>query len=56
MKQLCGLGLTATAVFLTVSMSLRTARREGLAGGPYPVPIPIPAVLPEAVPYGQLAV
>ena len=56
MKQLCGLGLTATAVFLTVSMSLRTARREGLASGPYPVPIPIPAVLPEAVPYGQLAV
>ena len=56
MKQLCGLGLTATAVFLTVSMSLRTARREGLASGPYPVPIPIPAVLPEAVPNGQLAV
>jgi len=26
------------------------------ASGPYPVPIPIPAVLPEAVPYGQLAV
>jgi hypothetical protein len=56
MKQLCGLGLTATAVLLTVSMSLRTARREGLAGGPSPIPIPIPAVLPEAAPYGQLAV
>jgi len=56
LKQLCGLGLTAAAVLLTVSMSLRTARREGFSTNPVPVPLPIPAVLPEALPYGQLAV
>jgi hypothetical protein len=39
MKQLCGLGLTAGAVCLTVSMSLRTARREGLSAGPSPLPL-----------------
>ncbi|MDQ1518535.1 MAG: hypothetical protein QOE80_4365, partial [Actinomycetota bacterium] len=55
MKQLCGLGLTAAAVFLTVSMSLRTARREGLCAGLPPVPLPIPAVLTD-LPYEQLAV
>jgi uncharacterized membrane protein len=31
-KQVFGLGLTAGAVCLTISMSLRTARREGLHG------------------------
>jgi hypothetical protein len=54
MKQLCGLGLTAAAVCLTVSMSLRTARREGLSG--VPSPVPLPAVLSEPRPYEQLAV
>ena len=39
MKQACGLGLTAAAVCLTVSMSLRTARSEGLLAGPLPLPI-----------------
>jgi hypothetical protein len=38
MKQLCGLGLTASAVCLTVSMSFRTARREGLHADPSPLP------------------
>ena len=55
MKQLCGLGLTASAVFLTVSMSLRTARREGFSAGPAPVPLPMPAVLPDPLAYEQLA-
>jgi hypothetical protein len=54
LKQLFGLGLTAAAVFLTVSMALRTARLEGLSGAP--VLLPIPAVLPEPLPYKQLAV
>ncbi len=52
-KQLSGLGLTAVAVCLTVSMSLRTARREGLHARPSP--LPLPAVLPEPLPYEQLA-
>jgi len=30
-KQVSGYGLSAGAVFLTISLSLRTARREGLA-------------------------
>lgn len=34
MKQLTGLAVTASAVFLTVTMSLSTARREGLAAAP----------------------
>jgi hypothetical protein len=55
MKQVCGLGLTAAAVFLTVSMSLRTARLEGLCAGPPPIALPIPAALPD-LPYEQLAV
>src|SRR5437868_7595861 len=50
-KQVSGLGLTAGAVCLTVSMSLRTARREGLHAGPSP----LPAVLPEPRPYELLA-
>jgi hypothetical protein len=33
-KQLSGLAVTASAVFLTVSMSLATARREGMAAMP----------------------
>ncbi len=52
-KQLSGLGLTAAAVCLTVSMSLRTARREGLHAEP--TPVPLPAVLAEPLPHGQLA-
>src|SRR5581483_3188669 len=56
-KQVSGLGLTAAAVCLTVSMSLRTARREGLHAPPssLPVPLPLPAVRPEALTYEQLA-
>jgi hypothetical protein len=53
LAQLSGLGLTAGAVCLTVSMSLRTARREGLHAGPSP--LPLPAVFPEPLPYEQLA-
>lgn len=53
MKQLCSLGLTAAAVCLTVSISLRTARREGLLTGPPPVPVL--AMVPEPAPYEQLA-
>jgi hypothetical protein len=34
-KQLSGLAITAGAVFLTVSLSLTTARREGLANAPH---------------------
>ncbi|HZQ75997.1 MAG TPA: VC0807 family protein [Acidimicrobiia bacterium] len=48
LKQVCGLGLTAAAVCLTVSMSLRTARREGLLSRPGPLPIlvcPVPEAL-----------
>jgi hypothetical protein len=58
LKQLFGLGLTAAAVFLTVSMALGTARREGLAAGPFPgpLPIPIPAVAASSLPYEQLVV
>ena len=52
--QLAGLGLTAGAVCLTVSMSLRTARREGLHARPSP--LPLPAVLREPLPYEQLAI
>jgi hypothetical protein len=53
MKQLCGLALTAAAVCLTVAMALRTARLEGLLTGP--PPLPVLAVIPEPVPYEQLA-
>ena len=53
LKQLSGLGLTAGAVCLTVSMSLRTARREDIHTGPSPVPLP--AVLPEPLPSERLA-
>jgi hypothetical protein len=35
-KQASGLAVTAGAVFVTVSLSLRTARREGLAFAPSP--------------------
>jgi len=55
-KQLSGLGLTAGAVCLTVSMALRTARREGLHAAPVPSPLPLLAALPELLPYEQLAV
>ncbi|HYH49430.1 MAG TPA: VC0807 family protein [Acidimicrobiia bacterium] len=50
-KQLSGLGLTAGAVCLTVSMALRTARREGL----HAEPPPLPALLPGPPPSEQLA-
>jgi hypothetical protein len=43
LKQICGLGLSAAAVVVTVSMALRTARLEGLCS--VPVPVPVPAVL-----------
>jgi len=43
-KQLAGFALTAGCVFLTVSMSVRTARREGLVATPSPSP---PVVLAE---------
>jgi intracellular septation protein A len=33
-KQVSGLAVTATAVFVTISLSVRTARREGLASVP----------------------
>ena len=45
--------LTAGAVCLTVSMSLRTARREDIHTGTSPVPLP--AVLPEPLPSERLA-
>jgi hypothetical protein len=51
-KQLSGLALTAGAVFLTVSLSLRTARREGLTSVPSRhgllTVLPEPALLPSA--------
>jgi Protein of unknown function (DUF3159) len=47
-KQVSGLALTAGAVFLTVSLSLSTARREGLAS--VPSRQPVPAVLTERRP------
>ena len=40
-KQLSGFAVTAGAVFLTVSLSLSTARREGLAFVPAPHPVPV---------------
>src|SRR5205085_11713391 len=52
-KQVSGLGLTAGAVCLTVSMSLRTARREDLHTGPSP--LPRLAVSPEPLPSERLA-
>jgi hypothetical protein len=56
-KQLSGLGLTAGAVCLTVSMALRTARREGLhAPPPALLALPLPAVVPEPRLYERLAV
>jgi hypothetical protein len=33
-KQLSGLAVTAAAVFVTISLSVSTARREGLASVP----------------------
>lgn len=40
-KQVAGFALTAGCVFVTVSMSLRTARREGLVSVPARPPLPV---------------
>jgi hypothetical protein len=52
MKQLSGLAITSGGVFLTISLSLRTARREGLASAPsrHRLPTTVPEQWPSPQP------
>ena len=52
-KQVASFGLTAGTVFITVSLSLRTARREGLVA--VPPRHPLPTLHKEPQPVGQPA-